>query len=373
MGLVGRLSTLLAQVGGLTSSANAIGLRNLLNGYAIAGANYGETKRRIYEASPLMARRINEFDRDQAAALEELSRPRTTPVGRALKPLANARDRWNVFGFHAIGAVQLHLVDLPTWAGAYAQATAAKDEGGLDMEHDRAVDYADLIVEQAQGAGRAGQLAGVQRAGEASRILTLFYTFFGTQLNYQWEMTQDVRNRRLGKAARSAAWVMVVTPLLGAFLADAIRGDLPGDDDEDTWLAWVARKIFFGMFTGIPIVRDFANTAERRASGKYAPDAQTPWQRLASGVSGGAGDAFAAISQTDWYKDAERMAPFLPDPDEVSDKWLRHAIEALGFATGTGLGQVAVTTQFAADVGSGEARPETVGDWQRGVVTGRAD
>lgn len=373
MGLVGRFSTLVAQVGGLTSSAKAIGLQNLLNGFSIVGANYGATKARIYAASPLMARRINEFDRDQAAALEELARPKTSTLGRALKPLANARDRWNAFGFHAIGAVQLHLVDIPTWAGAYAQATASKDEGGLDMDHDRAVDYADLTVEQAQGAGRTAQLAAVQRAGEASRILTLFYTFFGTQLNYQWEMTQDVRNGRYGKAANSAFWIMVVTPLIAGLIGDAIRGDLPDDDDDDSWLAWVTRKIFFGLFSGIPIVRDFANTAERKASGKYAPDAQTPWQRLASGISGAGSDAFAEVSQTDWYRDAERTMPFLPDPKEVSDKWLRHAIEALGFATGTGLGQVAATSQFVADVNSGEARPESPGDYVEGVVTGRVN
>ncbi len=329
MGLVGRITTLFAQVGGLTSSANAIGAKNMANGLAICAANYGENKRKIYDASPLMNRRIDEFDRDQAAALAELSRPRTAAAGKALKPLTDMRDRWNALGFHAIGAVQLHLVDLPTWAGAYAQATGASDNGGLDMDHDAAVDYADLKVEQAQGAGRAAQLAAVQRAGEATKIMTLFYTFFGTQLNYQWEMTQD------------------------------------------TWLAWMMRKVFFGMFTGVPIVRDFANTAERKAAGKYTPSPETPWQRVASGIGGGAKDAFAGISQTDWYQDAERIAPMLPDPEEVSDKWIKHSLEALGFATGFGLGQVATTTQFAVDVHSGKAQPQTLGDYAQGVATGK--
>ena len=66
------------------------------------------------------------------------------------------------------------------------------------------------------------------------------------------------------------------------------------------------------------------------------------------------------------------MAPFLPDPYEVSDKWIKHSLEALGFATGTGLGQVANTAQFAADVNSGEQSPDSFGDYTQGIATGRS-
>ncbi|MFM7293915.1 MAG: hypothetical protein ACKO1K_03730, partial [Burkholderiales bacterium] len=67
----------------------------------------------------------------------------------------------------------------------------------------------------------------------------------------------------------------------------------------------------------------------------------------------------------------ERNADFLPEPAEVSDNWLKHLIEALGFATGTGLGQVATTSQFALDVAEGDQRPESVGDVVRGAATGK--
>ena len=371
MGLVGRMTTLLAQVGGLTSSAGVIGTRNLLNGMGIASRNYGEAKARIFELSPLMARRVNEFDRDQSAALAELSRPRTTAISKAVKPAADLRDRWNAFGFHMIGAIQLHIVDIPTWLGAYDQAIRSTEEGGLDMRTEEAAAYADLKVEQAQGAGRPAQLASIQRAGEASLIMTMFYTFFGTQLNLQWEMTQDVRSARYGKATKAAFWVMIATPLVGGFLADAIRGELPDGEDDDTWAAWAMRKIFFGMFTGVPIIRDVANQMERKASGKYAPDASTPWARVIGGISGGVEDAFAGISQTEWYKEAEGIIPFLPDPADVSDKWVKHSIEALGFATGSGVGQVATSAQFVADVNSGEQDPEDSADWFYGLVTGK--
>ncbi len=166
---------------------------------------------------------------------------------------------------------------------------------------------------------------------------------------------------------------MVVAPLLSALIGDAIRGDLPDDDDDETWLAWAMRKVFFGMFSGIPVGRDFANQAEREMSGKYAPDPVTPWQRLWGGLKGGGKDAFAALSQTETYRDLERAAPFLPDPAEVSDKWLKHGIEAVGFGTGTGLGQVASTAQFLADVNSGDVAPETAGEWTEGLTTGKID
>jgi hypothetical protein len=370
MGLVFRATTLIAQVGGLPNSMKAIGAANVMKGFRLYAKDRGAMIARIMEASPLMARRLNEFDRDQVAALAAMQNPPTTEIGRKLKPLADARDKWNAAGFHLIGAIQLYTVDLPTWAGAYDLAMRSED-GGLNLDHDAAVDYADRMVEEAQGAGRAAQLAAVQRAGEMSRIVTLFYTYFGTVLNYQWEMAQDVRGGKYGKAAVSAGWVMVVAPLVSALIGDAIRGDLPDDDDDDTWLAWVARKVFFGMFSGIPIVRDKANQLERKASGNYSPDPVTPWQRITNAVEGGGKDAFAAVSQTDSYRMLQSNASFLPEPTEVSDKWLKHGIEAVGFATGTGLGQVASTTQFVADVNRGDANPETAGDWVQGVTTGK--
>jgi hypothetical protein len=371
MGLVFRATTLIAQVGGLPQSMKAIGAANVAKGFRLYAQDRGAMIARIMEASPMMARRMDEFDRDQAAALAEMRNPPTSNLGRKLKPLANARDRFNAAGFHLIGAVQLYTVDLPTWAGAYDKAMRTKEDGGLDLDHDQAVDFADRMVQEAQGSGRTAQLAAIQRSGEMSKIVTLFYTFFGTVLNYQWEMTQDVRAGDYRKAAVSAGWVMVIAPLMSALIGDAVRGDLPDDDDEDTWLAWAIRKVLFGMFSGIPIVRDFANQAERKASGKYAPDPVTPWQRIGSSVAGGGKDAFAAISQTDSYQSLQRNAEFLPEPTEVSDKWLKHGIEALGFATGTGLGQVASTSQFAKDVNDGEADPNGFTDWVEGLTTGK--
>lgn len=371
MGLVGRFSTMVAQVGGLTSSATAIGANNVLNGMRISASSYGENKARILDASDMMARRVNEFDRDQAAALAELMNPPQTDLGRKLKPAANVRDKWNAFGFYMIGAIQLHLVDIPTWSGAYAQAVAPKSEGGLDMEHGEAVRYSDRMVEEAQGSSRPAQLAAIQRGGEWAKIVTLFYTFFGTQLNYQWQMAQDVRNNRYGKALKTGFWVTVATPLLGALMSGWISGDLPDDENEDTWLAWIMRNVFFGMFNGIPIVRDLANQASRMAAGKYAPAAQTPWQRVAGGVGGGLAEAFAAFSQTSAYKEAEATMPFLPDPKEVSDKWIRHTVEGFGYATGTGTGQVAVTAQYGYDVATGAVHPENLNDVRLGVTTGK--
>lgn len=372
MGLVFRATTLIAQAGGLPNSMKAIGAANVVKGFRLYAQDRGAMIARIMDASPLMARRLNEFDRDQAAALANMQNPPTSELGRKLKPLADARDKWNAAGFHLIGAIQLYAVDLPTWAGAYDKAMRSGADGGLDMDHDAAVDFADRMVEEAQGAGRPAQLAAIQRSGEMSRIVTLFYTFFGTVLNYQWEMTQDIRGGNYRKAAVSAGWVMVVAPLVSALIGDAIRGDLPDDDDDDdTWLAWAMRKVFFGMFSGIPIVRDFANQAERKASGKYAPDPVTPWQRIGTAVAGGGKDAFAAISQTGSYRVLQSNATFLPEPTEVSDKWLKHGIEAVGFATGTGTGQVASTAQFVSDVNRGEANPDGAGDWMEGITTGR--
>ena len=125
------------------------------------------------------------------------------------------------------------------------------------------------------------------------------------------------------------------------------------------------------MFSGIPIVRDYANQKERELGGKYAPDPVAPWTRVIDGIAGGGKDAFAGVSQTEWYQDLEGLAPWLPDPEEVSDKWIKHTVEAIGYLTRTGTGQVATTSQFIADVQAGDAEPEGFADWLEGLTTGK--
>jgi hypothetical protein len=165
------------------------------------------------------------------------------------------------------------------------------------------------------------------------------------------------------------ALVSILPPLADALLS----GDMPDWEDEEGELAaiikWFARNVFFGLFSGIPIVRDFAGAGERKAAGKYAgPVGQTPLGRI--------GDEVFKLGQDVW--DLSNVAASqltngaVGDPEaEVSDRWPAHFINTLGFALGLpGTAQAARTTNYLTDTAEGEQNPDGLLDWIVGLTRG---
>jgi len=51
---------------------------------------------------------------------------------------------------------------------------------------------------------------------------------------------------------------------------------------------------------------------------------------------------------------------------------VRNTVETAGYATSLPLGQVAPAVQFLTDWANGNAHPETIQEWSRGLTTGKA-
>jgi hypothetical protein len=97
--------------------------------------------------------------------------------------------------------------------------------------------------------------------------------------NAQWQAARDLRKGDPRKAASVTFWWLIVSTLGDAMLS----GDWP-DDDVESWTKWFGRNVFFGLWAGIPLVRDFTNAAERKLAGQYSDYSQTPVTRVYEAV-----------------------------------------------------------------------------------------
>lgn len=256
------------------------------------------------------------------------------------------------FAFHGIGYMD-RVVVIPTWLGAYDKAIAA------GMAEDDAIYAADKAVRQSQGAGAAKDLAAIQSGrgtfGEAAKLLTMFYSYMSAFYQRQRTFGRDVRAAKLSDAPGLMArawWLFVVPPLLSELLA----GRTPDDDDDESWAEWAITNIMFQIFGPVPVLRDigptlWAKATDRPTFGYRFTPAQGGIESLIN-----VGSDLGKI----WRGEETKRAT-------------RNAIETTGYFTGLTTGQMAVAAQFLVDVGSGDADPDGVGEWWRGLTTGKTE
>lgn len=345
-----RVTTMISQLAGWNNSAAQIGPKYLLKGMSETARNMGEIRNFVFENSPEMAGRAQAFDRDVRAFYEDARKAGRRDGKTWLDRVAAADhalglDKVRAAAFWGIGMIDVYLVAMPTWIGAYRKAL---DEG---MTVDEARAYGDKAVRESQGAGRSKDLAAVQDAGEAVRVLTLAYSYFSVQYNKQRETIHAARSGDWRRAAMNVFWIMMAAPVASAFMT----GDWPDEEDQDIdgWIAWAMRKMFFGLWSGVPVVRDLAGKWERQASGKFSGDIQAPVY-----------EAFAQIERP--AQEAIKLAK----GEEPSDRWLRNTITPIGYFVGLPTGQVGTTAQYLHDVATGDQRPQGAGDVVRGLAKG---
>lgn len=342
VGLGFRATTMAAQTAGLAVSASELGPHWMAVGMQEAAANMGSVRSFVFERSAEMSTRAQNFDRDVRTFFEGMKvRRQGGAVSRALRVVGKRTDSVRGAAFWGIGNVQLFIVDVPTWLGAYRKAL---DEG---MTEDEAAAYGDKIVRRTQGAGRPKDLAAIQDANEGYRVLTLFYSWFNVLYNKQRDAVHDARRGDYRRAATNVAWVMMVSPLLSALLT----GDWP--QDEESWPTWALRKMFFGLWLGVPGIREVAGKVERKVSGQFTLPITAPFFRAFDEIEKPIEDAI----------NAGRGEPY-------SDRWLQHAITAPGYFVGLPTGQVGNTAQYIHDLVTGQQQPQGPMDVVAGLSKG---
>ncbi|MGC8492208.1 MAG: hypothetical protein ACP5SH_10765, partial [Syntrophobacteraceae bacterium] len=342
MGLGYRISTML--VHGSTALSNSIGeigrkwtLRGFKDFYGDPG-DMAKMRDFVFERSSEMAHRLDTFDRDIRDAMKKVQ-------GQGGGIIDGAKR----FAYHGIAWLDMASA-LPTWLGAYDKALAPEAKGGLGMENETdAIYYADKAVRNAHGSGNPEDIAAVQAGGEFQKLTTMFYSFWNHFYNRQVDIArrgyEAVREGNVEDFAAVLArswWYFIMPTILHA----VIKGQGPSEDEG--WLKWMAEEVGLGLFSGIPLARDAANTFQGH---EYRV---TP-------VS----DIFTAAWNA--YKDTGKW--WNDEPVQPS-RFLRHALDTAGYSFGLPLGQADQSLQYLWDYWNGDQNPEDVAQFMRYLVMG---
>lgn len=260
MGL--KLTTILAQLTGFLSSVSEIGPRWFMAGvvktYAVR--NPFQVYRETAALSEVMANRMQSVDRDLYEMSTGLMERGSS--NRILDPFVRFKNWQERNAFLPMGFVQMAFADLPTWQGAYHKAL----HDGMSQE--RAIQYADSVVERTQVGGADKDLAGIQRGEELGKIMTRFYSYYSALYQLYTRRITMVKRRHsaadIGRLATLFLLTGVVEPVLSALITLALPDD---DDDMEDWLAWAGQKIFFNPWQMVIGLRDVAGAVESMMEG----------------------------------------------------------------------------------------------------------
>lgn len=253
-----KLTTILAQTTGLLAAVAEIGPRWVLSGImrTYARGNPFVVYRETVALSTMMENRMRSVDRD----LYELSTGMLDKgsSNRVLDPLVRFKAWQERNAYLPMGFVQMTLCDLPTWQGAYAKAM---QEG---MSQEKAVLYADGVVERTQVGGADKDLAGVQRGEELGKIMTQFYSYFSALYQLYARRLTMARRRGSPKDMGRLATLFLLTGVLEPILSAVATRNTPDEEEDDLedWLAWAGQKIFFNPFNMVIGLRDFTGAIE---------------------------------------------------------------------------------------------------------------
>ena len=334
VGMGYRASTTLMQLAGVFNTAERIGSRWAVEGvYRFAKAPV-ETMRFVLENSQEVAARTETLDRDIRDAIQ-----------REQSKFGFLSDVKR-FGFYFIGMMD-RFVSTAGWIGAYNKAL---NDGMPDSD---AIAFADKTVRQSQGAGAGKDLAAIQRgkgaAGEAGKLLTMFYSYMSAFYQRQRTLARDYGTAFRSGSVQDFPGLLARTVMLYFLpaLASELVAGRPPEDDED-WTLWALEKIGLSALGPIPVVRDIAGGLASGFGYNFTP---------ASGVGNSIVNA---------AKDIKRLVE-----GEETKRATRNILETAGYLGAPVTGQMAASAQFLVDVGAGDQHPETFGDWWEGLTKGK--
>ena len=344
VGLGYRISSTIAQIAGMPNIIAQIGERRMLEGWGRYLRNPLAAYREVTEKSAEMRDRFSTVDRDIVERARQMSKAKGV---RAI-----TGPSWVTrYAYHGI-LVMDSILTTAGWMGAYRKATA---EG---MTEDEAIYYADKVVRKSQGAGGAKDQAAIQRDHELVKWFTMFFSYWSALYNQQRDLGHRLRRvsgfRDAGKVAHYGFWAVVMPPIMNALIMGELPANGGDDDDDETLLGWMAKRIFFGNISSIPLIRELGNAVDHGFGYRM-----TPIQNIGEGLDRG-------------WENLKRV--FDEDPaTHASSHWMKQTLSMLGLVFGLPTGQAATSAQFVYDVEHGEQHPEGAVDWYQGLTTGRTE
>lgn len=235
-----KMTTALVQPLGIVNAVEFIGYRATLAGIMRTWTNPVAWRKKwnwIIEQSGEMADRTQTFNRD---------------IRDALTTLTPGSVGWMQRNAFVLTAMADRVVVFAVWDGAYNQGINQKG-----YSHAEAVEWADSVVRQSQGAGSPKDLAAIQSSwGETGKAFTMFYSFFSALYN--------ATARRIGISVKRGEYLKLFHHFMLLYFVQSaleytLRHGIPDDDDDDKnsewWLGLAAAPFKFALGT-VPVVRD---------------------------------------------------------------------------------------------------------------------
>jgi hypothetical protein len=309
--------------------------------------NIGANQKFVMENSVEVRDRMEMYDRDVGDFLRG-------QIGLA-GPVERLRAAASRFGMY-LAVKQDVILASARWWGEYHQALR---EG---LTHEDAVFRGDLAVVREHGSQTVMNLPIVMRGNEFIKTTTMFLGFLNTAYNRQRTIVKLSRSgmKKVGggdyagakrdflmAAANTFAWVFTVS-LLGLVYNPTA---FDGEDGEDDWAGGAMELLLGNLIAEIPFVREIGSFLFQDISPR--------------------GSTIFTVGQQIW-KSIEDMANFMADED-VSDRWLEHAINVPGYIVGMPTASPARAVQYLWNVTTNQDDMEDFGDFMNGILFGKSD
>jgi GNAT superfamily N-acetyltransferase len=219
--------------------------------------------------------------------------------------------------------IQLYIVDLPTWLGAYDKKVSETGDEKL------AAQFADLMLESLQGSGATKDMAAIVRnQSKVITTFTMFMTFFSALGNLSRDLVKGARTGRYSPTSVAAKLMFLYT--IPVFMEMLMRGDLGEPEGEDDRLSKYATAVALYPLASIPFVREVASGL----IGDFGYNQSPVASMLEKGISGFKGIATAAVTDK-----------------EVTKAQIKNATKLVGAALGVpGVSQTWSTGEHLYDV-----------------------
>jgi hypothetical protein len=350
--MVGNILNAAQQITGLSSGMVRVKPQAVLRGLVASVKAPRQSTQTICQKSAFMRDRMANTTHDLMGNLDTLLEDKSA--------LEKVQDKALKHGYFAQVIAQ-NFVDKAVWLGAYEQGLAK------GMTEDEAVQDADSVIRTTQGSFNPEDASNAEARGALGRLFVMFYSYFNTQLNLiRSEAEIAVRESGWVGASPRLFYVFLMGAYLPAVLAEAIiqaaRGEL-GDDDDDGLLDDV------GELFGLSVLRFFAGMIPLGSSAlnvginKLRDDPKPYDDRLSFSPVFGQVDRVA--------KGVGNVIDFATTGEGSVSRAVKDALYILGTVFGLPLGQLGKPAGYIADVLEGEQEGEDLGDWARGLLSGR--
>jgi len=309
LGVMGfKATTAIIQLAGLSNAVSEVGLGNMKKAFRMILNSPSDTesaKEFAFNRSKILKHRMTTMDREMRDIMADLQGKRG--VIAAMQEVSMKH----------IAFVQTYIVDIPSWYAGYSKELA------ISGDEVKAAQYGDWVVEQIQGSGATKDMAALMRdPSKATRLFTMFMTFFSAKWNRDRDAVRGARSGRYSTTSIAAYLMFAYTiPVLFDMLLRGEIGD-DEDDEEDNNIQDMLTTTAMYAVGGVPFVRDIANGV----IGEYGYS-MTPISRIIEGgvygipkiIEGTAADE--EITKAQWKAATEFIGALAGIPG-VSQMWV---------------------------------------------------